>query len=89
VTTCTSRHSRNRKVGELIARGYGVERAVRETGQACEGVETTQSALGIAQERGIELPITRQVSSVLFEGKDPRVGIEQLMTRDPKAESRV
>jgi glycerol-3-phosphate dehydrogenase (NAD(P)+) len=89
VTTCTSRHSRNRKVGELIARGYDVERAVRETGQACEGVETTRSALGIAHERGIELPITRQVSSVLFEGKDPRVGIEQLMTRDPKAESRV
>jgi glycerol-3-phosphate dehydrogenase (NAD(P)+) len=89
VTTCTSRFSRNRKVGELVARGYDVERAVRETGQACEGVETTRSALGIAQERGIELPITRQVSSVLFEGKDPRVGIEQLMTRDPKAESRV
>lgn len=89
VTTCTSRFSRNRKVGELIARGYDTERAVRETGQACEGVETTRSALGIAQELGIELPITRQVSSVLFEGKDPRVGIEQLMTRDPKAESRM
>ena len=89
MTTCTSRFSRNRKVGELVAKGYDVDRAVRETGQACEGVETTRSALGIAEARGIELPITRQVSLVLFQGKDPRVAIGQLMTRDPKAESRV
>jgi glycerol-3-phosphate dehydrogenase (NAD(P)+) len=88
VTTCTSRHSRNRRVGELVARGASSEEAVRTTGQACEGVETTRSALGIASRLGIELPITREVARVLFEGKNPRTAIGDLMTRDPKAEGR-
>lgn len=88
VATCTSRHSRNRRVGELIARGFTVERAMAETGQACEGVETTRSALGIAEAHGVELPITREVSLVLFEGKNPRNAIVDLMTRDAKAEGR-
>ncbi len=88
VTTCTSRHSRNRRVGELVAKGSTAEQAVRTTGQACEGVETTRSALGIASRLGIELPITREVARVLFESKDPRIAIGDLMTRDPKSEGR-
>jgi glycerol-3-phosphate dehydrogenase (NAD(P)+) len=88
VTTCTSRHSRNRRFGELVAGGMSPDDAIRKTGQACEGVETTRSAIGIASRLGIELPITREVARVLFEGKDPRVAIGDLMTRDPKAEGR-
>ncbi len=88
VTTCTSRHSRNRRVGELVARGMSVNEAVAETGQACEGVETTRSALGIAAAHGVELPITKEVSAVLFEGKGPTAALGDLMSRDAKAEGR-
>ncbi|MGQ0720386.1 MAG: NAD(P)H-dependent glycerol-3-phosphate dehydrogenase [Candidatus Eiseniibacteriota bacterium] len=88
VTTCTSRHSRNRKVGELIGTGSDLETACRRTGMVAEGVETTRSALAIAAEHGVELPITEQVGEVLFHGKGPRQALGDLMGRDAKAEVR-
>jgi len=86
VTTCMSGHSRNRAVGERIARGMTLEDAARETGMVAEGVQTTRSALEIAREVGVELPITEQVREVLFGGKDPARALEDLMGRDAKAE---
>ena len=53
-----------------------------------EGVKTTGSALEIARQKGVELPITEQVGAVLFDGKDPRSALEELMGRDVKAEVR-
>jgi glycerol-3-phosphate dehydrogenase (NAD(P)+) len=88
VTTCTSRHSRNRRVGELIGSGVDLEEACRRTGMVAEGVETTKSALAIAEEHGVELPITEQVGEVLFRGKGPRTALGELMGRDAKAEVR-
>ena len=88
VTTCTSAHSRNRRLGELVARGTSLEDALTRIGMAVEGVETTRSALEIAARHGVELPITAQVARVLFEGKDPRHALEDLMGRDAKAELR-
>jgi glycerol-3-phosphate dehydrogenase (NAD(P)+) len=88
VTTCTSGHSRNRKLGELVAGGTGLDDALRRIGMAVEGVETTRSALEIAAAHGVELPITAQVGHVLFDGKDPRRALEDLMGRDVKAEVR-
>lgn len=86
VTTCMSGHSRNRGIGERIARGLTLEEAVEETGMVAEGVQTTRSALEIARSHGVELPITEQVSEVLFGGKDPRRALTELMGRDAKAE---
>ena len=88
VTTAMSGHSRNRKVGELVGRGISVEEAARQTGMVAEGVKTTASALEIAREHGVELPITEQVAAVLFGGKDPRKALEELMERDAKPEVR-
>ena len=88
VTTAMSVHSRNRKVGELVGRGMSVEEAARETGMVAEGVKTTRSALAIARRHGVELPITEQVAAILFEGKDARKALEELMGRDAKAEVR-
>lgn len=86
VTTCMSGHSRNRRVGELIAGGLTPEEATEKTGMVAEGVQTTRSAVEIAREHGVELPITEQVAEVLFGGKDPRTALEDLMGRDVKAE---
>ncbi len=88
VTTCTSRHSRNRRLGELVAGGMALGAARERIGMAVEGVETTRSALEIAAAHGVELPITAQVAAVLFDGRDPRRALEALMGRDAKAELR-
>ncbi len=88
VTTAMSEHSRNRKVGELVGSGMSVEEAAEKTGMVAEGVKTTRSALAIAKSLGVELPITEQVAAVLFEGKDPRKALGELMERDAKPEVR-
>ncbi|HMB68826.1 MAG TPA: NAD(P)H-dependent glycerol-3-phosphate dehydrogenase [bacterium] len=88
VTTCMSRHSRNRRVGELVGRGRTTEEAQAETGMVAEGVQTTRSALEIAAGVNVELPITEQVGRVLFDGRGPREALEELMGRDAKAEVR-
>ncbi len=88
VTTCTSPHSRNRRVGELAAQGLSAAEAMAKTGQACEGVETTRSALEIAAELSVELPISEQVAAVLFAGKAPDQALAELMGRDAKPEVR-
>jgi glycerol-3-phosphate dehydrogenase (NAD(P)+) len=88
VTTCMSRYSRNRRVGELVGQGRSTEQAQAETGMVAEGVQTTRSALEIAAAAGVELPITEQVGQVLFEGKGAKEALEDLMGRDAKAEVR-
>jgi glycerol-3-phosphate dehydrogenase (NAD(P)+) len=88
VTTCTSAHSRNRGFGELVARGVPLEEARAAIGMAVEGVEATRCAVEIAAAAGVELPITEQVARVLFEGRDPRRALGDLMGRDAKAEVR-
>ncbi len=86
VTTATSRHSRNRNLGEAIARGASVERAVADLGQVAEGVHTTRAAADLARQHGVELPITNEVFQILFENKEPKHALRDLMLRAPKPE---
>ena len=71
VATCTSKHSRNRKVGELIAQGYDFEK-IKEImhGQVAEGVKTCESIHNYAKKKGIKLPLTSSIYEILFEKKD-------------------
>ena len=86
VTTATSRHSRNRNLGEALARGRGLDEILAELGQVAEGVRTTRAAIELAQRVGVELPIAAQVHEILFAGKDPQVALRDLMLRTPKPE---
>ena len=86
VATCTSRHSRNRRLGELIGRGLGLDAARAEVVQVVEGVETTKTVNEMARREGISMPIAEQVGLVLFAGREPAVAIEELMSRALKAE---
>ena len=86
VATCTSRHSRNRRAGEQIGRGVPLERVLAETPQVVEGVPATRAALALAQRYGVTMPIAEQVYAVLFEGRNPRDALIELMARDPTAE---
>ncbi|OGC91388.1 MAG: glycerol-3-phosphate dehydrogenase [candidate division Zixibacteria bacterium RBG_16_53_22] len=87
VTTCLSRHSRNRFVGEQIGLGRKLDAVLSHMTMVAEGVETTRSGYALSAKHDIEMPITAQVYKVLFEGKSPLEAINDLMVRDPKAES--
>jgi glycerol-3-phosphate dehydrogenase (NAD(P)+) len=86
VATCTSRHSRNRRAGELIGRGWPLERVLAASRQVVEGVPATRAALALARRYGVTMPIAEQAHAVLFEGRDPRDALAELMARDPTAE---
>ncbi len=86
VTTCISPHGRNRSFGEAIGRGMKTKQIVEETQSVVEGIATTTSVMELADRNGIEMPITKAVHAVIFEGQDPTKAIAELMTRPPKAE---
>jgi glycerol-3-phosphate dehydrogenase (NAD(P)+) len=88
ITTCISRHSRNRYVGEAIAAGRTLEEILESMVMVAEGVRTTRSANELAEREGVEMPISEHMGRVLFEGVDPREAITELMVRDPKPETR-
>lgn len=86
VTTCLSQHSRNRRFGELIARGKTMQQSLDEIGQVVEGIDTTRTVVDLADARGVAVPIAREVASVLFDGKDPAAALDDLMQRSLKGE---
>jgi glycerol-3-phosphate dehydrogenase (NAD(P)+) len=86
VVTCASKHSRNRAVGEQIARGKTLEQIHRETQQVAEGVVSAESVFALSQTVGVEMPIVQKVYEVLFENKPVREAMYELMTREAKPE---
>jgi len=86
ITTCISRHSRNRKMGELIASGLNLEQALSKMTMVAEGVETTKSVYQLALKHNIEMPITVEVYKALFEGKNAKLATRDLMGRESKPE---
>ena len=86
IATCASPLSRNQQLGRRLAAGEKLEDILTSTRSVAEGVTTTKAALQLAEHYGVEMPITRQLSRVLFEGLDPRKAVPQLMMRDPKDE---
>ncbi len=87
VTTCYSPFGRNRAVGEKIGRGATLAEALAGTRDVAEGVTTARSVHEQARARGVEMPITREVYRVLYEGKDPRAAVAELTLRPPKVET--
>lgn len=87
IVTCTSRHSRNRYVGEQIGRGKSLSEILEKMVMIAEGVKTTQSVHDLSERLGVDTPISRQVFEVLFDGKNPGCAVKDLMTRDPKQET--
>lgn len=87
ITTCCSKHSRNRAVGEAIGRGESLEEVLGRMEMVAEGVWTTKALFGPEAELGeVPLPIAEQVHAVLFEKKDPRTAVLDLMRREPTGE---
>lgn len=88
VLTCTGGLSRNRSVGRELGFGRSLPEIITGMhGAVAEGVFTTQAALQLARQRGIEMPITEQINAILHKGKSPRDAIHKLMTRSAKNET--
>ncbi|MDD5673820.1 MAG: NAD(P)-dependent glycerol-3-phosphate dehydrogenase [Chitinivibrionales bacterium] len=86
ITTAISKHSRNRRMGELIASGLTLSQALKRMTMVAEGVETTKSVYQLAQKYDIEMPITQEVYKTLFEGKSALNAVADLMMRERKPE---
>ncbi|WP_080838646.1 NAD(P)H-dependent glycerol-3-phosphate dehydrogenase [Cohnella massiliensis] len=81
IVTCTSKHSRNWRAGSMLAQGLRLEEVLERMGMVVEGVRTTKAAFRLAQRYGVEMPITRELYKVLFEGKAPEEAVGALMGR--------
>jgi glycerol-3-phosphate dehydrogenase (NAD(P)+) len=86
IATCASRQSRNRHVGEQLGRGRGIDEIVAEMSQVAEGVKTSRVVMELGERHGIDLPISREVFGVLYEGRTARDAYRGLTRRDPGAE---
>ncbi|RKP57072.1 NAD(P)H-dependent glycerol-3-phosphate dehydrogenase [Cohnella endophytica] len=81
IVTCTSRHSRNWRAGSMLSQGLPLAEVLERMGMVVEGVRTTKAAYVLADRYKVEMPITNQLHSVLFEGKSPEQAVGALMGR--------
>ena len=87
VLTCTGSLSRNRSVGVALGKGKKIAEILAETRLVAEGVRTSKSARALAAKHGIEMPITLEMSRVLYEDESASAAIQRLMSRSLKAEA--
>ena len=86
IVTCQSKHSRNRKAGYYIGQGFAPEEAYKKVQMVVEGAYSAKAALGLGEKYHVDLPIIRGVNEVLFEKKDPKEAVFELMNRALKPE---
>ncbi len=88
IVTCTSMHSRNRRAGILLGEGKPLAETIESVGMVVEGVNTAEAALALGRKYGVEMPIVEEANRILFDGKDPRTAVYDLMTRDKRPEQK-
>ena len=86
MVTCFSRHSRNRAFGERVARGEQAADVAASTPAVAEGYPTARSAYQLAQKHKVSAPVIDEVYAMLYQNKDVRKGVRDLMSRALKAE---
>ena len=87
IVTCASVHSRNRKAGYLMGKGYTMEEAMKEVKMVVEGVYSAKAAKALSEKYEVEMPIIDAVNRVLFDGESAAEAVKNLMIRDRKVES--
>ena len=84
--TCSSKHSRNRYVGEEIGKGRKIDEILSEMKMVAEGVKTAKSVFQLCQKHNVDMPISCAVYNVLYNNKDPLESVSELMNRDLRSE---
>ncbi|MBA5850531.1 NAD(P)H-dependent glycerol-3-phosphate dehydrogenase [Clostridium sp. cel8] len=87
IVTCTSVHSRNRRAGILIGQGKSAKEAEKQVKMVVEGIRACRAFYNLKNELRVQMPITDSLYKVLFENKDPKQAVHELMTRDKKDEN--
>lgn len=87
IVTCASVHSRNRKAGYLIGKGYTMQEAMDEVKMIVEGVYSAKAAQKLSEKYKVEMPIITAVNRVLFEGMPAEEAVKELMIRVKKDET--
>jgi glycerol-3-phosphate dehydrogenase (NAD(P)+) len=86
VATCTSKHSRNRSVGEQLGRGRALDDVIREMHHVAEGVKTVPSVVQLARLHGVEMPIMHEVYKVILEDASPKQALRSVLRIESGAE---
>ena len=86
VLTCTGNLSRNRTVGLRLGEGMTLKEVLGNMSQVAEGVSTTESCYELANEQKVEMPIANEIYHILYQGKNPKTAMTDLMSRIPKLE---
>lgn len=86
IVTCTSVHSRNWRAGNQLGQGKSLEDVIANMGMVIEGINTCKAAYELAQQKGIEMPITQAIYNVLYKQADIKSEIANLMQREGKTE---
>lgn len=86
MVTCFSRHSRNRGFGERVGRGEKAAEIAASMLAVAEGYPTARSAYRLARKHQVSTPVIDEVHAMLYEGKHPGRAVQDLMSRDLKAE---
>ena len=87
IVTCCSMHSRNRRCGILIGQGTPVDQALKAAGGVVEGYFAAANAKCLADKLGVEMPIAQAAYEVLYNNREPRVVIAELMSREKRCEN--
>ena len=87
IVTCESMHSRNRRAGILIGKGYTADEAMKEVQMVVEGVYSARAALKLAKKYDVSMPIVEQVNHILFDDKKAADAVMELMLRDKTIEN--
>jgi len=85
-TTCFSPQSRNRYVGEQLAKGKNLKQITASMAMVAEGIPTTKAVYRLSQKCHLPMPITSEVFHIIYKGKNPLKAVEDLMARRAKAE---
>ena len=87
ILTCTDNQSRNRRFGLALGQGKNIKESMKEIGQEIEGVSAARETHLLSVKYNIEMPIIEQTYKVLYEDLEPRIAVQNLFSRDQKAES--
>lgn len=86
IVTCLSQHSRNRRAGELIGKGYSIEDTKKEIGMTIESIDNIEVTYKLCKKYNVNMPIVDAVYDILYNNLEPKKAVEMLMTRQKKAE---
>lgn len=87
IVTCTSMHSRNRRAGILIGKGVPLDQVLVQIGMVVEGITATKAGCALSEKYQVSMPICQEAYAVLFEKKDPKEAVVDLMTRQKTHEA--